>query len=851
MAATLDLGNLLVHMRMDAAQYMSMMKSVEARMRMASQRLAAIGRQLTMRVTLPLVAFGGASVKAFASFDDAMTKSLAIMSGITPQLRKEMGDLALEISSKGVKSATELAKSYFYLASAGFDARQSMASLKAVEEFATAGAFDMTTATDLVTDAQSALGLTVKDAQQNLINMTRVTDTLTGANTLANASSQQYAEALMRAGPAMRSYRIELKEGIAVLGAYADQGKKAAEGGELFGRMLRLMIKGFVDNRQAWNKFKISIVDANDRMRPMADIVRDLTNLLENMGTTQTAVTLNMLGFQARSQQTIMPLLGMADAIEEYNEKLLKMGGITKSVYEKQLKSFSSQMKILWNQIKNTAIGIGRMMAPALLRLNEKIRKAIAYWNLMEDSVKRSIFVYAGVAAAIGPVLLATGLLLKSFTFMIATVNVLMASFVGLSAAMFSWLGVALLLAAVAYTLRTAWNQNLEVIKNRMQEWFDAFKTGFDWLANTVLGKFIIWMGDTFIDAFEVIGEGWKDFIANIAAGAASAWAFLRNIRHGFKAATEAWAMSYTDTFTTIQGKMNNFERVTASTFKTSILYLKAFGDATVEHLQELLDAVKTQFGQDADALITLIESKILKLKVSGAPLVLAPADVAALEKELKKLTDQFDRFNEEVEDASPFEQWMGNAKDVTNRVSEFFARTFNRMGDVLATFLIDGKADFKSFAKAVLKDLLAIIIRAQMVRALTTFFPGLIPAPAPTPQPVYMVSSPVRHRGGLVGAGDMPQRMVPAATFIGAPRLHGGLAPDEFPSILQRGETVIPKGGGAAPTVVINNNTGQRFEQEGAPKWNGREWVVGIITEEIHQYGPLRQTIQGIGQSA
>ena len=868
MAATLDLGNLLVHMRMDASQYMNMMRSIEARMKQMSQRMTAIGRQMTMRVTLPLVAFGGAAVKAFASFDDAMTKSLAIMSGITPQLRKEMGNLALEISNRGVTSATDLARSYFYLASAGLDARQSMAALGTVERFAVAGAFDMAKATDLATDAQSALGLTVKNAQQNMINMTRVTDVLTGANTLANATTQQFSEALTsQAGPAMKSYRIELEEGVAVLAAYADQGIKAQHAGNMMGRMIRLMTKGFKDNQEIWEGFNINIYDATEELKPLYTIIGDLSNLLDSMSTKQKIATLAMLGFQARSQQAILPLLGLQDSIEAYNEALLKMKGITRDIYEKQLKSFSSQMKILWNQIKNVAIEIGRMLVPSLLSLNGEIKKAIAYWNLMKDSVKRNILIFAGVAAAIGPVLLATGLLLKSFTFMIATVNTLTASFIGLSAVMFGPIGVALLLVAIAYTLRAAWIQNLRTIKDRMQEWFDAFKTGFDWLSTTLLGDTLIYWVENFKKTFDFIRNDFADFITDIAGmwqgsiswfkkmseGIVEAWQaptfnqMISDFKSGWKEAGNAFAFSFEEGSDRAKVALEAFKESVKEGYETTGVYLEAFGMATVDHLQELLDAVKTQFGQDADALIALIKSKMLKLKT---PLGITPADVAEVGSELEKLRNQFNKLNEEIRDPTPFEQWMGNALDVSERVSEAFANAFQRMGDELAEFLVEGKANFKDFAKSVLKDLLAIMIRAQMVKALTTFFPGLIPTPAPKPQPVYTVPSPVGHLGGIVGQMTS-RRMVPAATFIGAPRLHSGLAPDEFPTILQRGESVIPKGGGAPPTIVINNNTGQPFKQDGAPRFDGREWVVGIVTDEVNQYGPLRNTIQGIGQSS
>lgn len=66
-------------------------------------------------------------------------------------------------------------------------------------------------------------------------------------------------------------------------------------------------------------------------------------------------------------------------------------------------------------------------------------------------------------------------------------------------------------------------------------------------------------------------------------------------------------------------------------------------------------------------------------------------------------------------------------------------------------------------------------------------------------------------HTGG--GMHQRSARSVPATAFMGAPRFHNGLLglkPDEFTAILQKGETVLPKGmslGGASVTVVNNND--------------------------------------------
>ena len=50
-----------------------------------------------------------------------------------------------------------------------------------------------------------------------------------------------------------------------------------------------------------------------------------------------------------------------------------------------------------------------------------------------------------------------------------------------------------------------------------------------------------------------------------------------------------------------------------------------------------------------------------------------------------------------------------------------------------------------------------------------------------------------VMHSGGIVGAGGSPRR-AGVAVNDNAPRFHGGLMPDEFPTILQRGEGVFTR---------------------------------------------------------
>ncbi|MHB8109756.1 MAG: tape measure protein [Syntrophorhabdaceae bacterium] len=112
-------------------------------------------------------------------------------------------------------------------------------------------------------------------------------------------------------------------------------------------------------------------------------------------------------------------------------------------------------------------------------------------------------------------------------------------------------------------------------------------------------------------------------------------------------------------------------------------------------------------------------------------------------------------------------------------------------------------------------------------------------------------------HSGGRVGL-DAPSfvQALPSSVFASAKRYHSGLASDEFPAILQKGETVIPKGGGATPNVnvIINNTNGSEVTQKATPNGNGGvdlEVMIGnAVASQMNKRGsaPNRAMRQGFG---
>lgn len=688
------------------------------------------------------------AVKSFASFDDAMQKSIAIMSGITEKVRNKMMRVAQEISLRSITSATDLAKAYFYLASAGLSAEQSIAALGTMEDFAAAGAFDMALATDLVTDAQSALGMTVKDVQQNMKNMTRIQNVLIGANTLANASTQQYAEALMRAGPDMKAYHIELEEGVAVLAAFADQSKKSFEGGDLFGRMLRLMIGGFISNRKVWKDFGIEIENSKKRLRPLADIIRDLTNLLDPMGVTQKAATLEMLGFSKLAQKAILPLLGTADAVDEYLKKLLKMKDVMQRVKDIQLKSFAAQMKIVWNNIVSVAQVMGKHLAPDIKALGDVFRDnrdtierwavtfveyvlyakniAVAFvkflWSDWKSGIKTGLDISIELFKAFGKILMV--IMEDIFTRLYNNIGV--------------WLKRAIARKAVFNELKRIYEAELS--QEFMKE-LPLPKSEYLSKLQNIPVEAEIMAGKTIISPENI--RAIENEFPTIERG-------VGGLKERIKSILGETGASIQEITLPEMGKA--FDEA-AEKLKKNLEAYKTIseGERTEKYLVSIWKKAKSGVTQFAESL-GFIPQKTTEVVDAMNSVGDAADDAGDKVGELyKKMT--------EAGAMESLRRWSEEAQDKWREFSNVAIHALDSTSDALTDFVVKGQADFKSLAESIIMDLTRMIIKAQMAQMLGLLMPswfgvgGLfnLAQPGTAANPMVVTTAPGLQHGGEV----------------------------------------------------------------------------------------------------
>lgn len=331
------------------------------------QNFGKMAAGIAAAATAAVGAIAVKSIQEFTKFDEKLNQSIAIMGDVSDAMRNDMAAAAREVATQTTFSADQAAESFFFLASAGLDAEQAIAAMPQVAKFAQAGMFDMALATDLATDAQSALGLTSKDAQTNLENLTRVTDVFVRANTLANTSVEQLATAFTtKAGTALKTVGKDIEEGAAVLALFADQGVK----GEIAGTQLTNTLFGLTDRANkvpgAFEELGIAVFDAEGNMRNMADIADDFGRVLGDMTTEQKVATVAQLGFTKQARAGLLMIAGQGDAIRRYEDQLRSASGFTADVAAKQLMTPAAQFQLMRSAFNEVAIEIGSVLAPAV-----------------------------------------------------------------------------------------------------------------------------------------------------------------------------------------------------------------------------------------------------------------------------------------------------------------------------------------------------------------------------------------------------------------------------------------------------------------------------------------------------
>lgn len=299
-----------------------------------------------------------ASIQVGMEFDKSMSQVAATM-GVTTDQIGELRDFAQEMGAKTAFSATQASEALNYMALAGYDAETSMRVLPTVLNLAAAGNMELAAASDMVTDAQSALGLSVSEAEV-------MVDQMAMTSSKTNTSVEQLGNAFLTVGGTAKNLKGGTAELAQMLGILADNGIKGSEGGTAL-RNVILSLSAPTDTAAAKIKeLGLQVFDAEGNMRAMPDIMNDLNDSLSSLTQQEKTEALNTI-FNKVDLKSVNALLGTS--AQRYDEVAASIGnaaGAAEKMAETQLDNLAGDVTLLQSAAEGLAIQVSDILTPAL-----------------------------------------------------------------------------------------------------------------------------------------------------------------------------------------------------------------------------------------------------------------------------------------------------------------------------------------------------------------------------------------------------------------------------------------------------------------------------------------------------
>lgn len=389
------------------------------KMQRYGRNISSFGRNWSTRITAPIVATGGAVFKLASDWESSWIGVEKVIEGTDEQLAE---------LQQGLRDMTkEMPQTHTEIAEVAAAAGQLGIATEHIQDFSKV-MLDMGVSTNMSSDeAATSLARLSNITQMSADDYDRLGATIVGLGNNLATTEKEIVEMGLRLAGAGKQIGLTEAETLALGGALSSVGIAAEAGGSAFSKLMINMqlaverggedLKAFANVAGLSSKeFKKAFED--DAAGAIITFIDGLADA-EKQGKTAIGI-LDEIGItEVRMRDSLLRAAGASDLFTES----LKIGkksweeniALTEEA-EKRYGSTESQLKIMWNRIKDTGITVGEVLVPAVMSaidatepFIEKIQESAEAFSNMDEEQQRTILKIVALTAAIGPASLVLG----------------------------------------------------------------------------------------------------------------------------------------------------------------------------------------------------------------------------------------------------------------------------------------------------------------------------------------------------------------------------------------------------------------------------------------------------------
>ncbi len=435
-------GRAFVEVFLDSRKLARGLKLAATKLKNFGASVRGLGQRMAAGLALP--AFGVFRIiSAFARFEKTMSRVKSLTQATTTQfamLNKE----AQRLGRTTVFTASQVADAMSEFALGGLEVQQIMDVIAPSLNLAAAAQMDVAESALIAVKTMNALQLKATD-------MGRITDVLTGGFTNSATTLLQLGDAMRFIGPLAEKAGLSIETTVAAIGLLSSSGEAASKAGTGLRGMLTRLTNPPAQAAAKLKELGITVADANDNVKPFAQIIGELEDALKGMGTAGKLAALGKI-FPNRQIGAAAILIGEgSQSLRQFTKDLENSGGLAASVAAIQLNNLTGTSILLTSALEGLSIEIGKVFGGSLrIALNTVIKmvRSLSMWIVENRTLVLTIGLTFTALVALAGIFIATGIALQLAAFVLAGFGAALGVVAGVVGFLLSPLG----LVAVAIT---------------------------------------------------------------------------------------------------------------------------------------------------------------------------------------------------------------------------------------------------------------------------------------------------------------------------------------------------------------------------------------------------------------
>jgi TP901 family phage tail tape measure protein len=556
--------------------------------------ISGLGKDLTAKVTLPLVAIGTAGAKSFADVDKTMQLTNATMGNTEAQARL-LSDAMKDAAANSVYGMSDAATATLNFARAGLDAEQAAAALAPAMNLAAGEGGNLDT-------VSAGLVATINGFAGSFDDASHYADVFANACNNSALDVDGLSSAMSVAAPIFSAAGYAVEDAALYMGIMANNGIDADKAANSLKTGLARLVAPAKEGSDMMELLGISVTNADGSMKDSITIQQELHDSFSKLSESEQIAAASAI-FGKNQMAPWLALINTAPTDVNNLSTALETQGTTTDMATAMMSGFGGSIEKLKSSIDVASTSIGEALAPAILKVSDNIQLLMDKFNALDPSTQQTITTIGLVVAAVGPLLLIIGKVITTVGTIVTAVGKLLplvkaagAAIAGVSAPV----AIAIAAGASLVAIGVALYKNWDTVKAKAKEFAANVSEKWTGLTNEIKKNVELSIQDL-KNAKDKIVQGWENLKAKVVQ-------LMETIKTNV---TNAW----NNLKTSISTAVNNIKTSVSTAWENIKTKITTLMDSIKTKVLNVWDNLKTSIGTKIDNIKSTVTTKFESIR--------------------------------------------------------------------------------------------------------------------------------------------------------------------------------------------------------------------------------------------